>query len=444
MSPLQIGFIGLLVFIIIMCLGVPIPFSMLLVGSFGCLILKDFSVARQIIVSELTTNFTSYSMTVGAMFGVMGFLANYTGVGAELFDVAEKFIGHLRGGLAMATQLACAAFGAICGSPPATIGAFSAIAYPPMKKKGYDAGFAGAAIASGAQLSTIIPPSGTFIIYCLATNTSVGKMFISGVIPGILLCLMNCVAIYLYLGLHPEKAPKVEKATKEERRAAVKNGSLFQVLFVFLFSMGGMFVGLFTPSEAGAVGALGMTIVTIWKKQFSFKKLFDSCIEAAKLQCMVLTLISFASVFSKFVNLSTIPTFVGGVCQNLLAGGMSHQVLAICIIIMFFILGMFVDLVSVVVMTVPIFYPIIVTILGYSPLWFGVVITLLICLGGITPPVGVSVFMLKNACRDEDLTIANAFSCSWPYFFTFLIMCMLLIFFPAIVTWLPSVLFQNL
>lgn len=243
MSPITVGIIGLIFFMIFMIIGIPIPFSMLLVGFVGCIALRNPVSAVQILVSELTTEFCMYGMTVGALFGLMGFIANYTGVGKELFDVVNKYIGHWRGGLAMATQVACAGFGAICGSVPATIGAFSAIAYPEMKNRDYEPGFAGASISAGAQISTVIPPSATFLVYCMATNTSVGKQFLAGIVPGILLMITNCLAIHAYVKLRPEVAPLSEKASWKERLQALRSGSILQIVVVFVISMGGMFAG---------------------------------------------------------------------------------------------------------------------------------------------------------------------------------------------------------
>lgn len=438
MSPISIGIIGLICFVILMIIGVPIPFSMLLVGFIGCIVLRNPVSASQILVSELTTQFCMYGMTVGALFGLMGFIANYTGVGKELFNVVNKYIGHWRGGLAMATQVACAGFGAICGSVPATIGAFSAIAYPEMKARNYESGFAGASISAGAQISTVIPPSATFLVYCMATNTSVGKQFLAGIIPGILLTVMNCLAIHVYVRLRPNVAPCSEKASWKERLSVLRSGSIVQIIIVFVISMGGMFAGLFTPTEAGAVGAFGMVLVTIFSRQLNLKRFMESAIEGVELHTMVLLLLGCANVFSRFINMTTIPTVVGNYCKTLLENGMPDKILMLVIILIFFMMGMFVDLISVTLMTIPIFYPIVVDILGYSSIWFGIIITLLICLGGITPPMGASVFMMKNACRDSEMTLTRAFGASVPYFFSFLIISVLLICIPSIVTFLPN------
>ena len=440
MTPVLIGVIGLVCFVVLMGIGVPIPFSMLLVGFTGCCILKNPTAASQILVTELTTNFSSYSLTVGALFGLMGFIANYTGLGRQLFTAVNACLGHWRGGLAMATQVACAGFGAICGSVPATIGTMSAIAYPQMRERGYAPGMAGASISAGAQISTIIPPSCTFIIYCMATNTSVGKEFMAGILPGILLTVANCVAIYVYVRLKPHTAPRAPRVGWAERWNAIKDGGLIQIAVVFLVSVGGMFAGFFTPTEAGAVGAIGMIVVTLIGRQLDFKKFIESLICGVELQTMVLVLLGCASVFSRFLNLSTLPVVVGGVCNTMLENGVGPHMLMIIILLLFFVMGMFADLISVTLMTIPIFYPIVVGTLGYDTLWFGVIISLLICLGGLTPPMGASVFMLKNSCKDPELKLGAAFAASIPYFISFLAVDIILVFFPQIATWLPNLL----
>jgi tripartite ATP-independent transporter DctM subunit len=441
MSPITIAVIGLLVFIVLMLLGLSIPFAMLLVGFVGCCVLRNPVAASQILVGELFENFSSYALTVGAMFGLMGFMANYSGVGSKLFTAVNSYMGHWKGGLAMATQVACAGFGAICGSVPATIGTMSAIAYPEMKKRGYTPGLAGASISAGAQISTIIPPSSLFIIYCMATNVSVGRLFMGGIVPGILLCVANCVAIFIYVSIKPKIAPRADRASWKERWHHTRQGGLIEIAIVFIVSIGGMFAGFFTPTEAGAVGAVGMLIITVVTRQMNFKKYIESCIAGVELLTMVLLLLGCAAVFSRFISLSTLPTVIGNFCNKLLAVGTPKTVLMLAIILIYFILGMVVDLISVSLMTIPIFFPIVTTSLGYDPVWFGVIIALVICLGGITPPFGASVFMIKSCSRDPELTIGKAFSASVPFIISMLLIIVLLVFTPNIVTALPNLMY---
>ena len=438
-----IGVIGIGAFVALMLIGLPIPFSALLIGFFGTIILVGQTAAIQVVTSTLTNQFAQYSLAVGGMFGLMGYLASYTGLGSQLFDIMNKFVGHLRGGLAMATQVACAGFGAICGSPPATIGAFSGIAYPEMKARKYAPGFAGATIAAGAQISTLIPPSGPFILFCLATDVSVGRQFISGVIPGIILTILNIAALAIYLKFFkPSDAPPALKASWKERVKALKTPGLYQILFVFGLSMGGLFIGLFTPSEAGAVGAFGMFLVTLITKSIDIKKFFKAARAAVQMQAMVVTLIGCTAIFSKFINLSGVPAAVGRFCKSLMADGMAPTNMLLLIVLLFFILGMLMDLISVMLMTIPIFYPLVTQTLGFEPVWYGCMITALICLGGLTPPMGASIFMMRNACKDPDMSLGSAFKASVPYFFSFLILCVLMIYVPKIATWLPGLMYS--
>lgn len=441
MSPVTIGVLGLVLFLVLMVLGLPIPFSMLLVGFGGCFLLRTPTAAAQILTGELMTNFSSYALTVGAMFGLMGFMANYSGVGAKLFGAVNSYIGHWRGGLAMATQVACAGFGAICGSVPATIGTMSAIAYPQMRERGYSTGLSGASVAAGAQISTIIPPSSMFIIYCMATNSSVGKQFMGGIIPGIILTLANCIAVFIFVSLRPESAPRAPKSSWKERWKHTRQGGLIEIAIVFIISIVGMFAGYFTPTEAGAVGAIGMLIITAVTRQLNFRKYVESLIAGVELLTMVLLLLGSASVFSRFINLTTLPTVVGGFCQGLIEAGFSTHIIMIVILLIFFVMGMFTDLISVSLMTLPIFYPIVVDYLGYSQVWFGIMLTMLICLGGLTPPMGASIFMLKSTCRDPKLTLSAAFKSSVPFMISMGLVCLLLIFVPVVVTWLPDMIY---
>ena len=424
-----------------MLLGLSIPFAMLLVGFAGCIVLRNTEAAANIVAQGLFENFSSYALTDGAMFGLMGFMANYSGVGGKLFTAVNSYMGHWRGGLAMATQVACAGFGAICGSVPATIGTMSAIAYPEMRKRGYKPGLAGASISAGAQISTIIPPSSLFIIYCMATNVSVGRTFMGGIMPGIVLCIANCLAVLVYVITRPDAAPRAERATWKERWRCTRQGGLIEIAIVFVISIGGMFAGYFTPTEAGAVGAMGMLIITVVTRQMNFKKFVESAVAGVELLTMVLLLLGSAAVFSRFISLSTLPTVIGSFCNTLLAVGTPKALLMIAIIMIYFVLGMLVDLISVSLMTIPIFYPIVTGALGYDPVWFGIIIALVICLGGITPPFGASVFMIKSCSRDPELTLGKAFSVSVPFIISMLVVIIGLVFVPQIVTFLPDLVF---
>ncbi len=438
LSPIAIGVLFLIIFLVLMAAGIPIPFAMLFCGAVGIAVIRNVNVASQIVVAELYNTFCSYTLTVGPMFGLMGFLANYSGIGASLFKAINSFLGHKRGGLAMATQVACAGFGAICGSVPATISTMCAIAYPEMRKREYAPALAGACIAAGAGLSVLIPPSTNFIIYGLATETSIGRLFVAGIIPGLLLMMANIVAIAITCKLHPDWSSKYEKESWHARWHNVLHGGIIEIALVFLISMGGMFAGLFTPTEAGAVGAFGMLLVTTVTKKLNWNKFMSSILAGVRLQAMVFMLLSCANVFGRLFTVSQIPTALGDFVSGL---SVPNWGIMMAILLIYFLLGMVTDLLSMTLVTMPIFFPIVVDMLGYDPIWFGIIITMMICIGGITPPVGGGVFMVKGCVEDKAATLSSLFTGVWPYVIACSIVTLLLLVFPQLCTWLPSIMY---
>lgn len=438
MSSVTVGIIFLIIFLLLMCAGIPIPFAMLFCGAIGIAVIRNVDVASQIVVAEIYSTFSSYTLTVGPLFGLMGFVANYSGIGSSLFNCINSFIGHRRGGLAMATQVACAGFGAICGSVPATISTMSAIAYPEMRKRSYSPELAGGCIAAGAGLAVLIPPSTNFIIYGLATETSIGKLFVAGILPGILNCTLNIIAIAIVCKLHPEWSSIFQKATWKERWNSVVHGGLIEILIVFLISMGGMFAGFFTATEAGAVGAFGMLLVTIVGKKLNWKKFVTSVMAGVRLQAMVFVLLACANVFGRLFTVSRIPVVLGNFVSGL---NVPRWGIMLVIFVIYFFMGMVTDLLSMTLVTMPIFFPIVVDLLGYDAIWFGVVISMLICIGGITPPVGSGVFLVKGSIDDKEASLSRLFNGVWPFVASTGIATILLLAFPNICTWLPKLIY---
>jgi len=437
MSPIIIGVIFLCLFLILMAAGIPIPFAMLFCGAVGIAVIRNVNVASQIVTAELYNTFCSYTLTVGPMFGLMGFVANYSGIGASLFKAINSFIGHRRGGLAMATQVACAGFGAICGSVPATISTMCAIAYPEMRKRDYSAALAGGCIAAGAGLSVLIPPSTNFIIYGLATETSIGRLFVGGIMPGILNMVLNIIAIAIACKINPSLASVFTKASWKERWDNLLHGGIIEIAIVFLISMGGMFGGLFTPTEAGAVGAFGMLIVTFATRKLNWKKFYDSVLAGVRLQAMVFVLLSCANVFGRLFTLSQIPVALGNFVSAL---DFPRWGIMAAILVIYFFLGMVTDLLSMTLVTMPIFFPIVVDMLGYDPIWFGIIISMMICIGGITPPVGGGVFIVKG-CVTDNPALTDLFKGVWPFVISTAAATIIMLVFPQIVTWLPTLMY---
>lgn len=439
MSSVVIGLLCLLLFLVLMFLGLPIPFSMLMGGVVGLAVLTSPTAAAQFVVSDFITNFSSYTLTVGPMFGLMGFLANFSGIGGDLFSTINVFTRHRRGGLSIATQAACALFGAICGSTPATIATMSTIAYPEMKSRGYSPALAANSIASGAHLAGLIPPSTIFIIYGMATNASIGALFMSGIGPGILLMLLNIAATLWIVRRNPNAAPADKRSDREERLKALRNGNLWAVVLIFVIAMGGLFAGFFTPTEAGSVGALAMLIVVLVKRQLTFRKFLSSILSGIRLMAMVYILMSTAGVFGRMFTVAKIPTALGSLVNSMDIPGWAIMAVIIAI---YFLLGMVTDLISMVLVTMPVFYPIIVTQLGYDPIWFGALIVLIVSTGMLTPPVGGSIFVTAGCLKwDSDVSIGKLFGGVWPFVIALLVCTVLLIIFPPIATFLPGLIY---
>jgi tripartite ATP-independent transporter DctM subunit len=442
MSNIIIGIFSVIVFLILMFGGINIPFSMLFGGALGILLMRGPAVASQMVAAELFNTFSNYMLTVGPMFGLMGFLASYTGIGGKLFRCLNAFLGHKRAGMASAVQVASAGFGAICGTPPACCATMTTVAYPEMRKYGYAPEIAALSIVAGGTLSVLIPPSNTYIIYGIATETSISHLFVAGIIPGILLTLINIVTIQILAKRHPEWVSKGKKYTWKERWQSILNGGILETAAVFVISMGGMFAGFFTPTEAGAIGVFGMALVSLVSRQFSIKRFINALYSAARMQAMIYMLLGCANVLAKMFSVSQIPTHLGKWVTSL---DVSNLAIILVITAIYFILGCFTDLAAMVLVTIPMFYPIVVDYCGYSSLWFGTFIILLMSVGSITPPVGTALFMQKGFISkyDPDVSVGRLFAVGWPWVFNRFVAIVLLLMFPNIVTWLPNILYSK-
>ncbi|QGU00409.1 TRAP dicarboxylate transporter, DctM subunit, unknown substrate 3 [Candidatus Syntrophocurvum alkaliphilum] len=434
MSHLTIGILGILLFFVLIFLRIPIAFAMAFTGFIGFSILTSFDAGYRMLVTEIYNTFTSYSLSVIIMFIWMGFLAYYSGLGTRMYLFAYRLVGHLPGGLAIATQFACGAFGAICGSNTASAATMGAIALPEMKKYNYDSSLATASIAAGGVLGVLIPPSVIFILYGMTTEQNIGKLFIAGIIPGILLMLLYIASIFILTLRNPELAPPGPKASWKERLQALFGG-LFEALIIFSLSIGGLFVGWFTPTEAGAVGAAGIFILGLLKRQLNFEKIKKSLLDTTKTTAMIMLIIAGAIIFGRFIAISRIPSELANFIDSLL---LPVFLIMGFILLIHFILGCFIDALALILLTTPIFYPIVVTTLGYDPIWFGVIIVLIVAMGVITPPVGINVYIIKGVAANVELE--TIFKGIWPFLIAIIICIVLLIAFPGLATFLPNLL----
>jgi tripartite ATP-independent transporter DctM subunit len=362
------------------------------------------------------------------------FLAFYSGIGTNLYVLAYNFVGHLPGGLAIATQAACAVFGALCGSNTATAATMAAIALPEMNKYNYDQSLSTASIAAGGVLGVLIPPSVIFILYGMATEQSIGSLFLAGILPGIILMFLYMSVICFLTVRDPSKGPTGIKSDWQERVRSL-GGGLGEALLVFLLSVGGLFAGWFTPTEAGAVGACGVLLVSLLQKRLDWRKIKKSLVDTTRTTAMIMLMIAGAVIFGRFMAISRVPfelaTWAGSLALPPFA------VMAL-ILLIYLILGCFIDALALVLLTTPIFYPVAVDTLGYDPIWFGVIVVLVVGMGVITPPVGMNVYVIKGIMPDIPLEVI--FRGIWPFLGAIIICIILLMFFPGIATFLPHLL----
>ena len=430
MSPVHVGIIGVVFLVVILFSKFPVAFCMALVGLLGFGYLVSPEAALNIIVKDFYTVFSSYSLTVVPLFVFMGQILFYAGISRKLYDAAYAWLGHYKGGLAMATVGACAGFSAICGSTNATAATMATVALPEMKRFKYRDELATGVVAAGGSLGILIPPSVIFIVYGIMTEQSIGKLFMAGIFPGILLSILFILTIYIWVSINPEMAPRVEKQGFRVRIRSLTG--LIEVIILFVLVMGGLFIGIFTPTEAGAVGAFGGLIIPLVRRQLSWQGFIMALYSSTRTTCMIFMIVAGATVFGHFLAVTTIPTTL-----STWVVGLPIPPWAVMIVVMFFFLigGCFMDALGMIMLTIPIFYPVAIA-LGYDPIWFGVVIVLVTELGVITPPVGINVYVVSGIARNVPLEII--FKGAIPFVLTLLTYVIIMVFFPQIALFLPS------
>ncbi len=434
MNPVTIGIIGVLIFFALLILRMPIAYAMSLVGFLGLSYLTSTSAAFRTVAQELYSTFSTYSLSVIPMFVLMGFFAFHAGIGTRLYNFAYKMAGHLPGGLAIATQVTCALFGAVCGSNTATAATIGAIALPEMKKYDYDDSLSTASVAAGGALGVLIPPSVIFIIYGISTEQSIRKLFLAGIIPGLLLMLLYMLTVYLLSRRNPLLGPAGEKASWPERFRSLRGG-LWEVMVIFIISIGGLFGGIFTAPEAGAVGAFGVMALTLINRTLKWQGFKRALTDSTRTTAMIMFLVAGAVIFGRFMAMSRIPFELANWAGAL---PLPPFMVMIIILLIYLVLGFFIDALALILLTIPIFYPVAVTTLGYDPLWFGVIIVMVVAMGVITPPVGMNVYIIKGVAREVPLEVI--FRGVWPFLLALGVCLALMIAFPFLATFLPYLL----
>lgn len=408
----------------------PVAFAMAIAGLAGFAYLVSTEASLAMVRADFYETMSSYSLTVIPLFVLMGQICFHVGISRRLFHTAYVWLGALPGGLAMATVGACTAFGAICGSGPATAATMAAVALPEMRRYGYSMELGSGAVAAGGSLGMLIPPSVVFIVYAIITEQSIGKLFIAGVIPGLFIAALFCLTIYISCVRRPELGPKGPKSTWREKGMSLLGVS--ETLILFIVVMGGMFTGYFTATEAAAIGAAGSLAIAAFKRQLTLKMLTRSLLETARTSCMVLIIVAGAVVFGHFLARTRIPFELANWLGNLPLPGWS---IIFCIIFFYLVAGCFVDALALVLLTVPIFYPVI-DKLGYDPIWFGVIIVVVTQMGVISPPVGVNVYVVSG--MERDIPLSTVFRGAMPFLLALVVAAIVLVAFPQMSLFLPN------
>jgi C4-dicarboxylate transporter DctM subunit len=430
MSPVTAGIVGIGLLIVLFLIRLPVAFAMALVGVVGFAYLADPGPALSILSQDIFEQFSSYPLTVIPLFILMGSFAFASGISRRLYETAYTWVGQLRGGLTIATVFACAGFGAICGSSTATAATMGQIALPEMKKYKYDDTLATGTVAASGTLGILIPPSTVLIVYGILTEESIGKLFIAGVLPGVILSIFFAATVSLLCWRNPAIGPPgVPTSWMEKLRATT---GIMPAFILFLLAIGGLFLGWFSPTQAGAIGAGGALIIGLARRQLSWRTFFEAGKEGLRTSCMVIFIITGAVIFGHFMAVSTIPFVLAE-----WLGGLPIHPMAVMVVIVFiyFIGGFFMDAMGLIVVTIPIFFPI-VEKLGFDPIWFGVIVVLVTEMGVITPPVGVNVFVIKGIA--PDVPLEHIFKGIFPFLVALIIVTVILIIFPQIATFLPS------
>jgi tripartite ATP-independent transporter DctM subunit len=411
-------------------LRVPLAFAMGLVGFAGIGLTRGWIPALASTAQVVHETGFAYTLSVIPLFILMGNFVARAGLAHELFQAAYSFLGHVRGGLAHATVAACAGFGAICGSSIATAATMSKVAYPSMRKLGYSDSLSTGAMAAGGTLGIMIPPSTIMVIYGIITETNIGKLFAAGVIPGVLTAVMLMAAIVVITSRDPEHAPPGVRASWPERWRALRG--IWGVLVLVIVVLGGIYGGFFTATEGAGFGAFGAFLFALLRGRLTWAILYQVLVESARTTAMLFTLLIAATLFANFVNFTTLPGDLKDWITNL---GLSPTMIIVAMMAIYVVLGTVMEELTMVLLTIPLFFPI-VTSLGFDPIWFGVLIVMIVQIGLISPPVGMNLFVINALLPGVGL--GKIFRGCWPFVLVMVVMLAVLIAFPQLSLWLPS------
>jgi len=430
MSTDTVAILGFAALFVMMILRVPVGMAMGLVGVSGFAYIVNGSAALKIIGHTSMRTVTDYTFGVIPMFLLMGAFVTNSGMSRELFRTANSFLGHFRGGLGIATVAACGGFAAISGSSVATAATFSTVAYPEMRRYNYPQSFATGVIAAGGTLGAMLPPSTVLAVYGIITEQDIGKLFIAGIIPGLLAATMYIMTVMIIGFVRPGFLPATPRHSWKERLDSLRD--IWATLLLFLFVIGGLYGGLFTPTEAGGMGAGGAFLIGVLRGKLNRADIRRSLLQATRTAAAVFTVLIGALLFGYFLTVTQTPQKVTEFLTGLGLG--RYGVLAL-IMLMYLFLGCLMDAMAMIILTIPIIFPVMMH-LGFDPIWFGIIIVMTVELGLIHPPVGMIVFVIKSVI--DDVSFATIFKGVLPFIVTDLIRLVILIAFPILALWLPS------
>jgi tripartite ATP-independent transporter DctM subunit len=433
MNEILVGIIGLLVLLLLFSTGIELGFAMALVGFVGFAYLNGFHSAVNLLSRDFFDVITTYGYTVFPLFILMGQIGFNSGIAVRLYDGAHKFVGHIPGGLAMATVMGATAFKAICGSSAATSATFASVAIPEMQRYGYDKRLSAGIVATVGTLGVIIPPSVTLIILGILTEQSIGQLFMAGIIPGLIIAVFFIGVIYGWAKINPNLAPMSQRYTWKARMRSLPE--MFWVFVIFILVVGGIMQGYFTPSEAGAVGTFAVLLLAIAKGNMTFKGYTASMKEALRTTIMLLMLIAGSTILGHFIAVTGIPQSAADWIVSL---PLNRYLIMILICLIFELGGSFIDDLAFLILATPIFYPAVLK-LGFHPLWFGIVIGVVAMIGVVIPPVAICVFVVKNISK---IPMGTIYKGVMPFLISLVLVWGLLFVFPQLALWLPSVIYK--
>jgi len=426
-----VGVIGIIALLLVLFfLGTPVGFAMAIVGFCGFCHVVSVKAGLNMVGSVLWTTFSKYGLTVIPLFIFMGQIAFYSGVNEKLYRAAYKWVGHIRGGIAMATVMACAAFSAICGSNAATAATMTTVALPEMKKYGYDPKLSTGAIACGSTLGVVIPPSVVLIVLGLSTEQSIAKLFYGGIGAGVTLAALLMVSVSVICRFRPQWGPAGPKSGVVEKLKALSGA--FEMICLFLLVMLGLYFGYFTPTEAGAAGSFFAVVISVIQGRLSWQGFVASVSDTLRISCMVITIVAGAMIFGRFLAVTRIPF---DIAQWVVGLPVPNIVIMTIIFAIYIVGGAVMDALALLLITIPIFFPVALE-LGYDPLWFAVTITVITTLGAVTPPVGATTYVVGGMAGD--IALGDVFKGVSFFLPAYLLCVAILMLFPEIVTLLPK------